>query len=342
MLVSSSDHSDAQLCELASSSQGLPLGDRDSLQGVKTGKIRLSDGSWSHWEPTRSGAGLPGCCSAREWRSLWEHGLDGSLDSSGRTTEGRRRDSQGHAAWGRRGVAVSQMRDSAGDLAITGDLFDSNVAALSSRRTQRPVAAIWAFAAVDEYSRQRAGDSDQKLTVTNATLIKVPFDLEHWSKVAAEQYPDGLPEPHSDDPTQWLFKGTVAGSEAPLQVAVARLLGYRWPDQEPDALDALADADGLVPLPAVGGERPAAERLRAPARPRLRRRVVAGAARPPPRRDRLARQDPRRLAARRLLRPAHEALPQPPLHLARLGRPQGRLQRPLSTTTGSTAARSRR
>ena len=38
----------------------------------------------------------------------------------------------------------------------------------------------------------------------------------------------------------WLFEGTVVGSESPLQVAVARLLGYRWPDQEPDALDALA------------------------------------------------------------------------------------------------------
>ena len=93
--------------------------------------------------------------------------------------------------------------------------------------------------------------------------MKVPFDLEHWQKVAAEQYPDGLPEPHTDDPTQWLFKGNVVGSEAPLQVAVARLLGYRWPDQEPDALDALADADGIVCLPAVSGERPAAERLRA-------------------------------------------------------------------------------
>jgi hypothetical protein len=81
--------------------------------------------------------------------------------------------------------------------------------------------------------------------------------------VAAEQYPDGLPEPHSDDPTQWLFKGTIAGSEAPLQVAVARLLGYRWPDQEPDDLDAFADTDGLAPLVSVSGERPGAERLRA-------------------------------------------------------------------------------
>ena len=73
--------------------------------------------------------------------------------------------------------------------------------------------------------------------MTNATLVKVPFDLERWQQVAAEEYPNGLPEPHSDDPTQWLFKGHPKGSTDPLQVAVARLLGYRWPDQEPDDLD---------------------------------------------------------------------------------------------------------
>ena len=106
------------------------------------------------------------------------------------------------------------------------------------------------------------GDIDQKLSVTNATLVKVPFDLEHWQQVAAEEYPNGLPEPHSNDPTQWLFKGHPKGSTDPLQVAVARLLGYRWPDQEPDDLDALADKDGIVPIPAVRGEPPAAERLR--------------------------------------------------------------------------------
>ena len=98
--------------------------------------------------------------------------------------------------------------------------------------------------------------------MTNATLVQVPFDLEHWTKVAAEQYPNGLPEPHSDDPTQWLFKGHPKGSEDPLQVAVARLLGYRWPDQEADELERFVDPDGIVCLPAVLGETPAAERLR--------------------------------------------------------------------------------
>ena len=54
-----------------------------------------------------------------------------------------------------------------------------------------------------------------------------------------------------------------------LQVAVARLLGYRWPDQEPDDFGELADDDGIVALPSVRGETPAAERLRTEAATRL-------------------------------------------------------------------------
>jgi hypothetical protein len=47
-----------------------------------------------------------------------------------------------------------------------------------------------------------------------------------------------------------------------LQVAVGRLLGYRWPEQtEADDLDELMDNDGIVCLPSVLGERPAEERL---------------------------------------------------------------------------------
>ncbi|MDT9071397.1 hypothetical protein, partial [Escherichia coli] len=76
--------------------------------------------------------------------------------------------------------------------------------------------------------------------VTNATLVKVPFDLDHWQQVATERYPDGLPKPYSDDPTQWLFHGHPQPATDPLQVAVARLLGYRWP-AETDADMELAD-----------------------------------------------------------------------------------------------------
>jgi hypothetical protein len=198
--------------------------------------------------------------AGRDSALLWEGG-QGRLEAFARANRERLHDShrRGSSAWGRGGVAVSLV-----NLETTiygGDAFDNNTGVVLPR-DQDHLSAIWSFLSSPDY-RLEVRRIDQKLNVTNATLVKVPFDLEHWTKVAAEQYPDGLPEPHSDDPTQWLFKGTVVGSEAPLQVAVARLLGYRWPDQEPDALDELTDADGLVPLVSVSGERPAAERLRA-------------------------------------------------------------------------------
>jgi hypothetical protein len=93
--------------------------------------------------------------------------------------------------------------------------------------------------------------------------LKVSFDLERWQTAASQNSPNGLPEPHSDDPTQWLFEGDITGSTDPLQVAIARELGYRWPEQpkEDDAIDVLSDRDGIVCIPAVRGEQPAAERL---------------------------------------------------------------------------------
>ena len=114
---------------------------------------------------------------------------------------------------------------------------------------------------------------NQKIIVPSSVLNKVPFDLEHWQKVAAEKYPEGLPKPYSSDPTQWLFNGHPKDSDAPLQVAVARLLGYRWPRQTgsafpdcpalgPDGLEPFADDDGIVCLPAIHREQPAAHRLR--------------------------------------------------------------------------------
>ena len=105
------------------------------------------------------------------------------------------------------------------------------------------------------------------------SVAKVPFDLAHWQKVAAEKYPHGLPKPFSSDPTQWLFNGHPAGADQPLHVAVARLLGYQWPRQTgssfpdcpalgPDGLEKLADDDGIAPISPAKGEGPAAERLR--------------------------------------------------------------------------------
>ena len=144
---------------------------------------------------------------------------------------------------------------------FSGTKFDSNVSALPVHDPAH-LPAIWCFCSSPEY-RAAVRRIDQKLNVTNATLVKVPFDLDHWTQVAEERYPDGLPPPYSNDPTQWLFNGHPVGSTDPLQVAVARLLGYRWPQNGADDLDRFADADGIVCLPPVAGEQPAHERLRA-------------------------------------------------------------------------------
>ena len=193
---------------------------------------------------------------------------------------------------GKRGVVVHQMRELPCAL-HTGAVHDTNCAiVLPFNENHLP--AIWCFCSSPEYN-EAVRQVDQSLKVTNATLVKVSFDLQRWTQVAAERYPNGLPKPYSDDPTQWIFHGHPFGSviwdegtkwtthgprrtdPTVLQVAVARLLGYHWPaENDPDmeladeasawvekttALRPFADEDGIVCIPSVRGERPAHERL---------------------------------------------------------------------------------
>jgi hypothetical protein len=168
---------------------------------------------------------------------------------------------RGDKAWGKKGVAVSTMGSLPATLYL-GEKFSNGLAVLRPHDIG-DLPAIWALAEEGELGRL-VRTLNVKLSVANATIGAIPFDRAYWQKVAEVRYPHGLPVPHSDDPTQWLFQGQPNGSERPLQVAVARLLGYRWPEQsENDGLEGLADADGVVSLPAVRTEKPAAERLRA-------------------------------------------------------------------------------
>ena len=141
---------------------------------------------------------------------------------------------------------------------------------------QKTLPALWSFCSSNYFSMELR-KINQKLSIDNGYVGKIPFDLEHWTKVAKEKYPNGLPKPYSDDPTQWIFHGHPVQSESPLQVAVARLLGYQWPaetDSEMElseeartwiektkSLADYVDDDGIVCLSAVRGEKPAHERL---------------------------------------------------------------------------------
>ncbi|MCK9534931.1 MAG: BREX-1 system adenine-specific DNA-methyltransferase PglX [Pseudomonas sp.] len=201
---------------------------------------------------------------------------------------------KGLKAIGKKGIAMHRM----GGLFpyhYGKERFHQNVAVLVPYNDEH-LPAIWCFCSSPEYN-EAVRQIDQSLKVTNATLVKVPFDLEHWTTVAEEQYPNGLPQPYTNDPTQWIFHGHPCGSivwdehskwtahgelrvdDSVLQVAVARLLGYQWPaeldaDMElaaeqrewverSQALNQFVDDDGIVCLAAVRGEKAADQRLEA-------------------------------------------------------------------------------
>ena len=243
----------------------------------------------SNWEPLQTTVDATGHFGGAEQVVFWER-QSGLLAERGKRGEAVL---AGRMAWGRSGVLVSLMGKLSSSL-YSGDMFDKNTAAVVPDH-EVDLPAIWCFCSADDFPRS-VRDIDQKLNVTNSTLAKVPFDLTHWKEVAAKRYPNGLPEPYSDDPTQWLFHGHPCGSvvwdddakwtahgslrtgACVLHVAVARLLGYRWPAEldlemrlaaesrecvgRCEELHGFADEDGIVCLNAAAGEAPAAGRLR--------------------------------------------------------------------------------
>jgi len=161
--------------------------------------------------------------------------------------------------WGRPGVVVHLMSELRATLS-TGAMTDQNVAVLVPKE-DASLGSIWSYCSSSSFADD-VRELDDSIKVTNATLGKVTFDQTVWASAAAAAGAGHIPAPNSTEPSQWLFAGTVPGSAYPLQVAVARLLGYRWPDQEPDELDQLADRDGIASLQALPGEPDLATRLR--------------------------------------------------------------------------------
>jgi hypothetical protein len=201
---------------------------------------------------------------------LWESG-------SGELSRSKQARIQGLSALSRKGIAISQMRTLPVTL-YSGELFDNNCSALVLTDEEK-LPSVWCFCSSEEY-RSAVRKVNPKVSVTNATLTKVSFDFAYWSKVAAEKYPTGLPEPYSNDPTQWLFHGHPAKAEkgTALHVALARLCGYRWPAETDTEMRLSAEArewtakaavlpdgdqDGILMVPGGVGEKPLADRLSA-------------------------------------------------------------------------------
>ena len=274
------------------------LGDHcSSVEGLTTGDLeRFVSNFWEGgftegWEPYIQNVDSTTHYGGRTDRILWQSG-SGALSRFSTAHNFPSEVMNGRQILGKTGLRVTQMRN----LPITmysGEIFGKNAATVVPHNLSH-LPAIWCFCSSPEYN-EAVRRIDQTLKVTNATLVKVPFDLERWTQVARERYPNGLPQPYSDDPTQWVFHGHPCGSvvwdetekrtahgtlrtdPTVLHVAIARLLGYRWPaESDPEmelaeeqrewvrrceALADYADEDGIVCIPSVRGERTAGDRL---------------------------------------------------------------------------------
>ena len=199
---------------------------------------------------------------------------------------------QGLDAWGRKGIAVSQM-SSLSCCIYLGGAFDSNMTAIVPR-TEGEFLPLLNYAISGQLSRD-VREFDHSLKPTNSSFEKAPLDSSLWKKQGRYGRDSEIPKPYSDASSQWIFHGHPCGSvvwdetqkrtahgslrtdTSVLQVATARLLGYRWPaEQDVDmelanqqrewvqrsqALLEFPDTDGIVCIPSVRGEPPAGDRL---------------------------------------------------------------------------------
>ena len=256
----------------------------DALQGLSTGEknrfervfweVPMLARAWEFLHETSDGDGNFGGMQAV---ILWEDeagqlaNLAEQLKHLNHAVQSWRR---GKPYWGRPGIAINRMGSLSRKIYI-GDKFSADVGVISPKQPEY-LLPIAAFVFSEEFL-PLVRSMYQKPEVPPSYLVNIPFDLAHWQQVATERYPNGLPRPYSDDPTQWLFHGHPQPATDPLQVAVARLAGYRWPAETDTAIEladeartwiarcgqlaVYTDDDGIVCLPSVRGEPAAHDRL---------------------------------------------------------------------------------
>ncbi|WP_245541434.1 Eco57I restriction-modification methylase domain-containing protein [Oceanimonas smirnovii] len=201
---------------------------------------------------------------------------------------------RGTKSWNQRGISISATGSLYATL-YTGAKYDENTVVILPTDDEF-LGSVWAYTSDESYHDDVRG-LNQTLKV-RGDLVQVFFDRKEWTEQEQLKYPNGLPKPYTNDPTQWIFHGHPCGSviwsdenkwteqdelridDTVLHIATARLLGYRWPaelDPEMELADEqrawvnrcdellgdLVDDDGIVCLPALRGESTAAYRLEA-------------------------------------------------------------------------------
>ena len=278
------------LADFAQTYQGIGTSDNCQFLYKFWEQSSITVGKWMWVQTAANSTGFIGGCNSV---LFWEDGQGRYFDhATSLKAEGRLGGwKSGGKAWGNQGFIVNVTRTPHVN-SYLGSMFDTTVAAMVVDSNHQ--AAVYSYLTDQSYG-QDLRMLDQALSITEHTLLKVGFDFKKWANIANAKYPNGLPKPFSDDPTQWIFHGHPSGSvvwdhnekrtvHGPLrtnanvlQVATARLLGYRWPAEKEPAMELAgeqrewasrcealldhADDDGIVCIPSVRGEPSAEERL---------------------------------------------------------------------------------
>jgi hypothetical protein len=266
LILSKNDQSEGLLSDISDGIHG--LGTKDSPMFIRNFWELAS--RTADWEFVQASINSQGDWTGLESVIYWQQG-NGELHERASTGKAILAGAMAH---GKPGVLVSPVGEMRSAL-YHGALFDKSTAVISPL-DEDDVAAIYCYVQSQDFKKE-IKLLDSKVAVTNKTLVKVPFDSVYWRRIADERYPNGLPKPYSDNPTQWIFHGHSPTSTHPLQVAVARLVGYRWPVEFDDkmelsqearawiarskAIESHADKDGIVCIPPVGRESSASDRL---------------------------------------------------------------------------------
>ncbi len=284
-------------------SGNIPLGKyADALQGLSTGeKNRFERCFWeiclhgTTWDFLHETADENAVVGGRSAIILWEQengqlaDLAESLKHLNHAVQSWRR---GKPYWEKPGITINRMGSLNRSL-YSGDKFSADIGVISPKK-QEDFLPLYCFVMSDEFVAT-VRSIYKKPEVPPSYLVNIPIDFEYWRAEAERAFPFGAPKPYTNTPTQWIFHGHPCGSviwddekkwtvhgplrtdDSVLHVAVARLLGYRWPaelnasmelaDEQREwvkrceSLAGYADDDGIVCIPPVRGEASASDRL---------------------------------------------------------------------------------
>jgi hypothetical protein len=119
---------------------------------------------------------------------LWENGVGRyfrhaqALKAEGRLGGWK----SGGEAWGKSGFIINVTRTPYVNLYL-GDMFDTTVAAMVV--PEKYQSAVYCYIASKDYEHDLR-EIDQALSITEHTLVKVPFDLEYWIEVSRKEKPE--------------------------------------------------------------------------------------------------------------------------------------------------------